>query len=62
MIGLKLLERVVVDISRRMNPYLLDPATKVNAMYGQMKETEPNVIFTQSNAQTDYKRLCNLPG
>lgn len=55
---LKLLERVVVDISRRMNPYLLDPATKVNAMYGQMKETEPNVTFTQSNAQTDYQKDC----
>lgn len=50
----KMLYRVMVKLSEDMDPYLLAPSDKIHTMYGQMKEVEPDVIFTQHNAQTDY--------
>ncbi len=52
----EMLDRVMVNLSKDMDPYLLAPWDKVAAMYGQMKETEPDVVFTQHNAQTDYHK------
>lgn len=49
-----MLEKVIVNLSKDMDPHLLNPSSKILAMYGQMKEAEPDVIFTQHNTQTDY--------
>lgn len=52
----ELFEKVMFYLSREMNPHLLNPSTKILAMYGQMKESEPDVIFTQNSTQTSFKK------
>ena len=53
---LRVVEKVIVRISKKMDPHLLDPTNKILAMYGQMKEAEPAIIFIEGKTHTDFKK------
>ena len=53
---LKLIEKAVLRLSKNLNPHLLNPSSKVSAMYGKMKEQEPKVSITQGKAQSHFHK------
>lgn len=43
-------EKIIVYTLKDVNPYLLDPVSKVAEMYGQMKKTGPTLIISENHS------------
>ncbi len=57
----KMYEKIIISLMQGIDPYLLDPVSKVHEMYGKMKEKKPDIIVNQKNDSRQPKFVVLLP-